>query len=81
MRLDVQHLFAGKTRALILMALAGLVLAACGSDAENPLKLVPARANLLGSADLPTILNDADVEAAARRLHAAFPAPPFKEFQ
>ena len=63
MRFDVQHLFAGKTLALILVALAGLVLAACGSDAKDPLELVPARANLLGSADLPTILNDADVEA------------------
>ena len=30
---------------------------------------------LFGHAD------DADVEAAARRLHAAFPAPPFKESQ
>jgi len=76
MRFDVQHLFAGKTLALILMALAGLVLAACGSDAENPLKLVPARANLLGSADLPTILNDADVEAGFGLIAAAYPELP-----
>ena len=39
-----------------------LLLAACGgSDAKDPLELVPARANLIASADLPTILNDADV--------------------
>ena len=76
MRFDVQHLFAGKTLALILVALAGLVLAACGSDAKDPLELVPARANLLGSADLPTILNDADVEAGFGLIAAADPELP-----
>ena len=76
MRFDVQHLFAGKTLPLILMALAGLVLAACGSDAADPLELVPARANLLGSADLPTILNDADVEAGFGLIAATDPELP-----
>ena len=53
-----------------------------GVNPHNARQLIEAGADLVavihalfGHAD------DADVEAAARRLHAAFPAPPFKESQ
>jgi thiamine-phosphate pyrophosphorylase len=57
-------------------------LALGGVNPHNARQLIEAGADLVavihalfGHAD------DADVEAAARRLHAAFPAPPFKESQ
>ncbi len=50
---------------LIVILVISVVSTACGgSDPRDPLELVPARANLLGSVDLALVLSDADVTEA-----------------
>ena len=48
--------------AVALLAMAGMLLAACGTATPtDPVDLVPARANLIGSIDLAALLTDPDV--------------------
>jgi hypothetical protein len=62
---------------VVVVLFAVLALAAGGgSDTKDPLELVPARANLLGGADLQTMLNDADLESALGLIAAADPGMP-----
>jgi predicted small lipoprotein YifL len=75
--LNIHNALPVRLTMLVVVLFAVLALAACGGDdTKDPLELVPARANALGSADLPTILNDTDVETAFGLIAAEDPEGP-----